>query len=586
MSKKQQYLNLNNFEKLDFIGKGGFSEVFKIQEKKTGKALAAKISIKRLNVNTKEIKELKMNLTREVNIIARLKNPCIIQYIGYSPTDFNDDQKPVIVTRYYKYGSLERIINLNRLEIAPKLWNDTKKLINIYGIASGVSYLHSRDILHRDLKPQNILEDENLFPAIADFGLAQVSHQKQDGTIYQPHTKTMGTPVYLAPEIWKKNAYSAAGDVYAFSLIVYEIMTNEIPLKGFDQEKIFEEVIQNHHRPEFKCQISESYRQLIEKCWLDNPVERPNFDSILTQLKNDPGFITKNVNKDEFFDYVEFIDQFHSSRDKNQRIYSFEEIKEQRKNKKAAEEKVLQLSIQEEEQQSPSNSEMDLKPILRPGLQKQLTQSPPKQKKLKKKKKINNKPNNFSLSNIQGFLDFSEETQQLIKQIVDQQKLKEKQIDISSENTLLLYKKGTFCSSSLVNFLKYFDEILIEVPYPSNFFELLLYSVSNLKKNKISRIKIVINILQISSIDNSAFYGCSFVFKINIPSSVKTIGNNAFHDCSSLSQITIPPSVVSIGDQAFSGCSSLKQIDIPPSVKSIGKNCFCGCSSLSQVPKI
>ena len=343
----------------DFIGKGGFSEVFKIQEKKTGKILAAKISIKKLNGNTKEIKERKINMSREVNIIARLRNPCILKYIGYSPIDFNEEPKPVIVTQYYKYGSLERIINLSRLELAPKFWNDTKKLINIYGIASGVSYLHSRDILHRDLKPQNILEDDDLFPAIADFGLAQVSHQKQDGTVFQSNTKAMGTPIYVAPEIWKKNAYSQAGDVYAFSLIVYEIVTNEIPFKGFDQDKLFEEVIQKRNRPEFKRPISDSYRQLIEDCWKDNPTERPSFDSILTRLKNDPGFIIKSVNREEFFDYVEFIDQFHSSHNPEKPIYSYDEIKEQRQIRaieykkeleKKAEEQELQNNIKEEQQ--------------------------------------------------------------------------------------------------------------------------------------------------------------------------------------------------------------------------------------------
>ena len=87
----------------------------------------------------------------------------------------------------------------------------------------------------------------------------------------------------------------------------------------------------------------------------------------------------------------------------------------------------------------------------------------------------------------------------------------------------------------------------------------------------------------VTSIGDSAFYGCNSLSEIVIPSSVTSIGNSAFWGCNSLSEIVIPSSVTSICDRAFSSCDSLSEIVIPSSVTSIGKSAFRGCNSLSEI---
>ena len=82
---------------------------------------------------------------------------------------------------------------------------------------------------------------------------------------------------------------------------------------------------------------------------------------------------------------------------------------------------------------------------------------------------------------------------------------------------------------------------------------------------------------------DSAFWYCSSLSEIVIPSSVTSIGDSAFYGCNSLSGIVIPSSVTSIGDRAFSSCDSLSEIVIPSSVTSIGKSAFWGCNSLSEI---
>ena len=80
-----------------------------------------------------------------------------------------------------------------------------------------------------------------------------------------------------------------------------------------------------------------------------------------------------------------------------------------------------------------------------------------------------------------------------------------------------------------------------------------------------------------------AFYGCSGLTSLTIPSSVTSIGENAFHDCSGLTSLVIPSSVTSIGESAFSGCSGLTSLTIPSSVTMIGWSAFSGCSGLTSL---
>ena len=87
----------------------------------------------------------------------------------------------------------------------------------------------------------------------------------------------------------------------------------------------------------------------------------------------------------------------------------------------------------------------------------------------------------------------------------------------------------------------------------------------------------------VTSIDNSAFYGCSKLTNVTIPNSVTSINNFAFYKCKGLTSIIIPNRVTSIGDAAFSDCQGLTSITIPDSVTSIGDYAFDGCSGLTSV---
>ena len=156
-------------------------------------------------------------------------------------------------------------------------WDETKKLINIYGIAARMPYLHSHNILHRNLNPINIFLDDSLFPKISVFTESCIR----------------GDSKYFSPEFLSKLTYTNASDVYSFALLMYEIMTGE--------EKDSESI-------KFKKEINETYKDLIERCWNQEAEKRPTFDEILIELKTNPLFITNEINKEEYFNYIKNIE--------------------------------------------------------------------------------------------------------------------------------------------------------------------------------------------------------------------------------------------------------------------------------------
>lgn len=152
----QYSFDLNRFELLGKIGAGAFGVVYKAREKGKDTIYAAKITLKCLD-EEENINDDILNIVREVNILCKLNHPSIIKFIGFSPQDFEGNSKPVLITEYIPNGSLSKLIKQECQGISHPKYNFTQKLKIRYGIASAMSYLHLHNVIHRDIKPDNIL---------------------------------------------------------------------------------------------------------------------------------------------------------------------------------------------------------------------------------------------------------------------------------------------------------------------------------------------------------------------------------------------------------------------------------------------
>lgn len=297
--------DLQTLEQIRKIGEGTFGVVYEVKDKLSEERFSAKISKFEYYNSLKKYNNT-VNFIREVTILNKLQHPSIMKFIGYSPLNFDKVMKPVIVTELLKNSSLDIIINAEQKGLSHQQWNETKKLIHLYGIAHALQYMHSHDILHRDLKPANILLDDHLYPKLCDFGLSKDYLTTNEDCQKMNPTELIGSLAFIAPEVFEFERYSKASDVYAYSALIYQLLTTKIPFEG-TLISIARNVI-NKYRPEIPNFLPPCYKQLIEDCWHHVPENRPSFQNILERLRNNPEFITENVDENEFLDYVEMLD--------------------------------------------------------------------------------------------------------------------------------------------------------------------------------------------------------------------------------------------------------------------------------------
>ncbi|KAM7497816.1 hypothetical protein LguiA_022230 [Lonicera macranthoides] len=205
-----------NFRKK--LGEGGFGSVFEGTLKD-----ATKVAVKCLDSLT----QVKKSFVAEVETIGSIHHVNLVRLIGFC---VEKSHGWILVYEYMCNGSLDIWIYRQNDEGVILDWKCRKKVF--LDIAKGLSYLHEdcrQKIIHLDIKPQNILLDENYNAKVADFGLSKLVDRNQS----QVMTTMRGTPSYLAPE-WLNSIITEKVDVYCFGVVVLEIYCGR---KNFDESK-------------------------------------------------------------------------------------------------------------------------------------------------------------------------------------------------------------------------------------------------------------------------------------------------------------------------------------------------------------
>ena len=263
----QDYLvQLDDFEMGELIGKGAFGEVFKAVHKKTQKVCAVK-KLFATDISDKDT----VDFCREVAVLARCDGMFLTPFMGWQAT-----VPLLIVTEFIPKGSL--FAALRHRPGSPTL-TGTHKTVIALGVAKGMATLHEKGIIHRDLKSLNVLLDDRLLPCICDFGVSRFA-----GEAGQLMTKDVGTPHWMAPELFMSQDYTNKVDVYAYAILLWEMLTETVPFKGKSGVQIALAVCQNRERPAFPGHVPKPLKQFISACWHQDPEKRPSFDQIVKVL--------------------------------------------------------------------------------------------------------------------------------------------------------------------------------------------------------------------------------------------------------------------------------------------------------------
>jgi serine/threonine protein kinase len=256
-------IDWNSITDLKEIGSGSFGKVFK------GKYRGAQVAIKQMkstkDVSSKQIEEF----LDELELMVNLKpHPNVVKLIGVCK-----EPQFAIVLEYMEHGSLEKLVFNHEIKLEYDL------LVGIArDVAAGIYHLHSEKIIHRDIACRNILLDHKFIAKISDFGLARITHGKDEG-----YTESEVGPIrHMAPECLIKLKYSIQSDVWAYGVTLFEMFKREKPYSEYSLLQVASLVGQSQLKPIPESDWPFVIQKLIEDCCKFDPSERiQSFEQIL-----------------------------------------------------------------------------------------------------------------------------------------------------------------------------------------------------------------------------------------------------------------------------------------------------------------
>lgn len=276
---------INNYEFTNFLlGKGSFAVVRSAVHVPTHETVAIKI-ISKESVRTN--RQLMHQVYQEVQALKQCDHPFIAKFFDF----FEDRHYYYIVQEYVNHGTLLESVNARgRLD-------ETQCRKYFSQILSAIDYLHNMNILHRDLKAENILLDGGDNVRLIDFGLCKIFDENSN-----KYTSTIcGSFTYAAPEVIKGEKYSIPADIWALGVLLYAIANCQLPFEDQNNKRLCQKIL--YSEPNYSPLLSPSLVDLISKMLKKNQVDRISIKEIkdhpwISKELFTPNFSEQSINQE------------------------------------------------------------------------------------------------------------------------------------------------------------------------------------------------------------------------------------------------------------------------------------------------
>ena len=247
----------NRYKILDHLGTGGMATVWLGYDT----ILDRQVAIKTFKIDANDEDAVK-RFNREAKAVTSLSHPNIVSIYDVE----NEGEFYYLILEYVEGMTLKDYMIKN-----PRIPIET--IVHIAKqIAAGLSHAHQNGIIHRDIKPQNILMNENLTCKITDFGIARAYG---DTTLTQTN-QMLGTVYYLSPEQARGNVATAQSDIYSLGILIFEMITGQIPFKGESAVAIALKHLQEElpDIDKYRDNVPQSVKNIVLQATMKNPNER------------------------------------------------------------------------------------------------------------------------------------------------------------------------------------------------------------------------------------------------------------------------------------------------------------------------
>ncbi|XP_026525226.1 mitogen-activated protein kinase kinase kinase 21 isoform X2 [Notechis scutatus] len=335
-------IDFQHLELQEIIGVGGFGKVYRAIWK--GQEVAVKAARQDPD---EDIMATAESVRQEAKFFSMLKHPNIIELHGVSLQEPN----LCLVMEFARGGPLNRALSGTFPTASGSHWGHRIPphiLVNwAVQIARGMLYLHEEaivPILHRDLKSSNILllekiendDIHNTTLKITDFGLAREWHRTTK-------MSTAGTYAWMAPEVIKSSMFSKGSDLWSYGVLLWELLTGEVPYRGIDGLAVAYGVAVNKLTLPIPSTCPEPFAKLMKECWAQDPHIRPSFTMILEQLTAIEGAVQTEMPQESF----------HSMQDdwKLEIQQIFDELRTKEKELRSREEELTRAALHQKSQE-------------------------------------------------------------------------------------------------------------------------------------------------------------------------------------------------------------------------------------------
>ncbi|KAK8320714.1 hypothetical protein V6Z11_A12G054300 [Gossypium hirsutum] len=272
-----QIIKNEDLEELRELGSGTFGTVYH------GKWRGTDVAIKRIKKicftgRSSEQERLTVEFWREADILSKLHHPNVVAFYGV--VQDGPGGTLATVTEFMVNGSLRHVLLSKDRQLDRR-----KRLIIAMDAAFGMEYLHSKNIVHFDLKCDNLLVNlkDPVRPIckVGDFGLSKIKRN----TLVTGGVR--GTLPWMAPELLNGSSskVSEKVDVFSFGIVLWEILTGEEPYANMHYGAIIGGIVSNTLRPPVPSYCDPEWKLLMEQCWAPDPVVRPSFTEIARRLR-------------------------------------------------------------------------------------------------------------------------------------------------------------------------------------------------------------------------------------------------------------------------------------------------------------